>query len=717
MTEQQIMNQISRCFARLRNQANLSLASLAKKIGVDQTKLSRMEKGEIYSPVDCNKYLDALLDPKDAAEFKSFLESNWEFIDVPDFWNPQRAYLLKAEKIICNITNFLNKYKSSPSQNHLTKGKEQLLSLSKFLYSQDHNIAFLGSIGVGKSTAISYIFNLLISDSKQANDAKETILETGGGGTTICEVKIVDADEYGISITPYSDDEFKSVISDFCKIQWNKYDKIASQSKKDDISQSIELARAIRNMSKLTKKRVDNDKNKICIEQLVLDSNSEDEFKRNILKRVNIQNRTTTSILFDKDPSKNPTQWIAEKFKEINNGRIDNMPMPKTITLMIPNFNNNFNTGYNQLYNITTIDTKGIDDIIVRSDLDDQIRNERTIIIFCVRFNDASGEPTKKILDHIKNDIGISVGNGKFALLILPQDGEALQVKDDEGKKAKNTQEGYKIKKEQIQDTISDTIPIYFYNVHEDDPKEIVFQIRKQLNKLRKSYAKKIKKLSKSMSSAMDKSEDNPYQQALSQINKSISFFLNGNEKLGNRKMNIYTKVKLVLDNAHASTLWACTRTHRRGTYCNLDICHIISNSVRSEANERFTEWLSSFKGQINALKADNSLLGAAKYINDIERFTSESSELKNKFLDAVSKNGADVFCEKIRSSDTMWSNCSSEWGRGPGFKERVLTHIVNWFKENNQLQKELDKLIDKSWNELVISSIRKMISKPIAEH
>lgn len=715
MTEEQIINQISRCFARLRAEAGLSQASLAKKIGIDQAKLSRVENGEFYTPYDAEKYLEALGTPN-AAKFKDFLSSSWTLLEIPDFWNPQYDSLIYAEEIARKITDFLDKYQvTSPLQTYLSKGKEQLLAISKYLCSESHNIAFLGSIGIGKSTAISYLFNLLITGSDAATSERlKPILETGAGGTTICEVQIVDSDDYGINIIPYGDDEFNNIISDFCKIFWSRYYKNDKSGQHDNISQSKEIERAIRNMAKLTVQRANTERGKSRfdpIEQLVANSSSEDEFKVKILNRINLQGRHITNIVFDKNPSKNPTAWLAERFKEINNGRVDDMPMPKIMSLQIPKFNTNFNISANHKYNISVIDTKGIDDIIIRSDIDNQIKNERTITIFCVRFNDASGKPTKEMIDHIKNDLGISVENGKFALLVLPHSGEALEVKDDLGNMAYDVQEGYDIKTDQINDAVSENIPIYLYNAFEDDPKATIVQLKKQIGDFRENYADKINELSLTMAYAMDNSEEVAYLQALEQITKKLSFFLKGNRKLLPRVGGIFPDVNRVFYSAHPSTLWASTR--RRGIYGNLNICYVISNSATSDANKRFDKWLNRFQGEINALKADESLVVAEKYINDIEIFT---KDMKAKFLEAVTNCGTEVYCEKITSA-IMWYDCVSEWGRGPGFKVRVLNHIEKWFNEHTDLQNELDELIESFWDELVITSINKMIERHSGAH
>lgn len=707
MTESQVIHQISRCFSRLRQQTNMSQNTLAKSIGIDQGKLSRIESGEYYSKVDTEKYLNALGTP-DASKFKTFLSSNWVHTDIPDFWNPQYDCLVYAEYVLSEINNFLQQHECpAPLKRYLQQSREQLLEAAKYLCSQKHNISFIGSIGIGKSTAISFLFGLLNDKDVVNEELNRPILETGSGGTTICEVKIIDSEDYGLHIVPYSTDEFNNIISDFCKILWNRFRENASKTKYESITQSREIDRAIRNMSCLTTQRIPNGNSRIRhdpAQDLIMECSSEDEFKVKVLNRINLQKRTNNTLVFDKNPSVNPKKWLSDVFKDINNGRVEDMPMPQKITLMIPNFNTIFANNSTTNYDITVVDTKGIDDVIVRADLDDQIKDKRTIVVFCSGFNDASGKPTKEILEHIKNDIGISPSHGKFALLVLPRTGEAIQAKDDLGNMANDAQEGYEIKNDQITDAIAENIPIYFYNVLSDTPSDIIANINKQISDFRNAYADVIEELGLTVEYYIKNSKEATYIYALEEVARRIEIFLQGNRTFITRKKYISSDVRRIFSDAHPSTLWATTR--RSGVYGNLNICHVISNAAKSDANERFSEWFSIFKGEINALNADKNLEQAHQFITNIEKYT---HDLKNKFLNTVADCGEEVYSNKITTSP-VWLKCVGEWGQGAGFKNRVLRHIDQWFEENQNLQSRLDTLIDKFWDEIVISGINAML-------
>jgi hypothetical protein len=50
-----------------------------------------------------------------------------------------------------------------------------------------------------------------------------------------------------------------------------------------------------------------------------------------------------------------------------------------------------------------------------------------------------------------------------------------------------------------------------------------------------------------------------------------------------------------------------------------------------------------------------------------------------------------------------VWSACAGEWGRGPGFKNRVAAHLEGWFSSENKLKEALEVLIESLWDQSVI--------------
>ena len=135
----------------------------------------------------------------DARAFKEFASKEWVAIEPPSFWNPQRASLEITEETLVAIDEFLaDDEQPWPLRRQIERQKDTLLRGAAYLHRLTHNIAFIGDIGVGKSTALSFLFDLLVPANLAEKPMDRPVLETGAGGTTICEVHIKRGPEFGI---------------------------------------------------------------------------------------------------------------------------------------------------------------------------------------------------------------------------------------------------------------------------------------------------------------------------------------------------------------------------------------------------------------------------------------------------------------------------------------------------------------------------------------
>jgi hypothetical protein len=289
-------------------------------------------------------------------------------------------------------------------------------------------LAFVGDQGVGKSTAISFIFDLLVPPSMADKHINRPVLETGGGGTTICEVDIKGGPEVGLSLVPMSDGELRDLVADFCAAKWIILTSELREAG-DGIGVSRETDRAIRNMSGLNRRR-ETVNGKLVYHDPVIDlgrsCGNEEEFRTRILGLMALQERTRRELWYDSSTRKHPMEWVTETIKAVNNGRLSDVSLPRTIDLIIPNFGR----GFGEL-EISVIDTKGVDDVAVREDLDLRLKDARTALIFCSRFNDAPGTTARILLQHMRQTFSNRVDTGKVSILALPRAGEARAMKLD----------------------------------------------------------------------------------------------------------------------------------------------------------------------------------------------------------------------------------------------------------------------------------------------
>ncbi|WP_046864784.1 helix-turn-helix domain-containing protein [Microvirga massiliensis] len=701
--------QTSSAIARFRSELGVTQGAVAQKARIDQSRVSRIEKGEVAAIAEIDRVLDALteLGSPDAELYKAFAAREWTHVEPPSFWNPQRGYLEQAEETLEAINDFLAEDGHPwPLRRQMERRRDDLLKASSFLSRLSHNIAFIGDIGVGKSTALSFLFELLVPSSLVDKPIDRVVLETGAGGTTICEVHIKRGPEFGISLLPMSDGELRQLVSDLCAAKWAVISNIAKETGTgagETVGVSREVERAIRNMSGLVRRR-EIVSGKPIYHDLLLDlarsCSSEDEFRARVLDLMQLPERTQRELWYDSATRKHPMEWVTETFKMVNNGRLKEVSLPQSIDLLIPEFGRSFGE-----LEITVVDTKGVDDVAVREDLDLRLRDPRTTVVFCCRFNDAPGTSARALLQHMRQTFSDRVDTGKVAILALPRAGEARAMKDDMGEQALTDTEGYTFKNMQVAGELAADdlagVPMLFLNVESDDLIEVRGKLFGQLSRMREAVAERLLDLCAAVEELIENSEVQALNAAIEEVANRLNTFLQANRRLGARERLAHTDaITTIRGVRYASTLWASTR--RNGEYSGLNIVHQIGIGAARDARLRCDGWFKSLEAFLNALKADTGLALAVKTIDQIGRSAAIS---KTTFLDNVQRAGMEVYHEPLAQSP-VWARCASEWGQGPGFKGRVADHLERWFEENANLKAKLEEVANGLWESLVIQPL-----------
>ena len=715
MSEYTPTQKIGTAIARLRAEANVTQAGLAEKSGLDQSRVSRIEKGEVVASADVDRVLEALgaLGTPKANAFREYIGRDWHHIEPPSFWNPERACLEITEETLDEVGAFLaNDEHPWPLRRQIERQRESLLRAASFLGRLNHNVAFIGDMGVGKSTAISFIFDLLVPPSLADKTINRPVLETGAGGTTICEVHIKAGPEFGISLLPMSDAEMRELVSDFCAAKWAVHTS-EQREPGETVGISREAERAIRNMSGLGRKR-ETVEGKIVYHDPVGDlakaSSNEDEFRTRLLTLMNLDDRTRRELWYDSSTRKHPMEWVTETFRAVNNGRLKDVPLPKSIDLLIPNFGRAFGE-----LDITVIDTKGVDDVAVREDLDHRLKDPRTAVVFCSRFNDAPGTSTRVLLQHMRQTFSERFDTGKVSILALPRSEEARAMKDDMGEQALTDAEGYEFKRMQVSSELAAEdlagVPMLFYNVEADDAAKVRGDLFAQLSRMRKAVEERLFDLCAASQDIIKNHEAQAMNAAIEEVANRLNTFLRGNRSLGAREQLAHVDaINTIKGVRYASTLWASTR--RSGEYTGLNVVHLIGVGAARDAKRRSESWFNSLDAFLKSLKADDGLALASRSIDQIAASAAAS---KRAFLEAAQLGGVEVYRGPL-SQSPVWSSCASEWGRGPGFKMRVAEHLENWFDKEAKLKDRLEQMINGLWEQMVIAPLVRLVEESAPE-
>lgn len=707
--------QTAAAIARIRTEAQLTQAAVAEKASLDQSRVSRIEKGQVDSPADVERVLDALaaLGARNAAEYKGYANRDWQHLEPPSFWNPERACLELADETLGQIAEFLGTADPPwPLRRQFERHRESLLRASSFLTRLDHSIGFVGDLGVGKSSAICFIFDLLVPPALADKHINRPVLETGAGGTTICEVHVKGGPEFGISLVPMSDNEHRQLVADFCAAKWMLLDA-GPRDTSETIGVSRETERAIRNMSGLGRRR-EMKEGKVTyhdpVTELARSCASEEEFRTRMLGLVGLADRTRRELWYDSSTRMHPMEWVMETFRAVNNGRLKDVPLPRSIDLLIPEFGKDFGE-----LQISVIDTKGVDDVAVREDLDARLKDSRSAVVFCARFNDAPGNSTRLLLDHMRKTFSERVDTGKVSILSLPRSGEARAMKDDVGDLAVTDAEGYELKRLHVAGELSADdlagVPIMFFNVESDDPRAARVELFGQLNRMRKSVEGQLFDLCAAVQEVIENQEKEAITAAIEEVAYRLNSFLEGNRSLGAREMLAFSEaLETVKGVRYAATLWASTR--RNGEYSGLNIVHLVGVGAARDAHQRSDSWFKALDAFLKSLKADEGLALATRTIDQIAKGAATS---KRAFLDASQSAGVEVYREPLTQAP-VWAPCAAEWGQGPGFKMRVAGRLERWFASKNDLKERLEAIVNSLWEQTVILPLRRLVEEEAPE-
>jgi hypothetical protein len=109
--------------------------------------------------------------------------------------------------------------------------------------------------------------------------------------------------------------------------------------------------------------------------------------------------------------------------------------------------------------------------------------------------------------------------------------------------------------------------------------------------------------------------------------------------------------------------------------------------AVRAGAARAVTSWLGKFviavRARFRALEADPELDSVADHLRlRHSQFEQGIIEVVDQYAIAV----RDEVEERLDNDDEVWYQCASEWGRGPGFKERVKVHLNTWSRQQDSL-------------------------------
>jgi len=600
------------------------------------------------------------------------------------------------------VKNYILHAPASQVSDKLYEFEQKIYTLQKKLNTSHFKVAFLGRIGVGKTSVISRFLGLQIFS--EASDCPQDVLKTGSGRTTVCPVYIQNSTTPYIEVTPLSEEETCSSVKSFAEFIWAKaHGSFISDNEEGGNMLSSEVTRCIRNMLGLTieRRKLDSGKPKSIdkAQELASTFTSLGEFQECMFNCLDLERRTGTQLLFDETQEADWKVWLKKYFSEINDGKLQEFGIPKTVTIYAPLFDHEEESCW------TVVDTKGIDSsVIFREDIQEVLDDEFCIPVICSSFSDAPDADCYSLIQ-----FGVSMDRiqklEQHTLLLIVDRNESSQVADI-GDEVTDYQErvdtGRDIRESQVLDTLVHEFQfspkICFFDCRHDNAEVLWSLLKDRKKQILSLWEKQLQQYIDACQEIINLEES-----------KSIYF----NTEVDNLFLSWRKQADLVLPNwqhfgsdlldqmkeVHHSTLAASIRSY--GQYDGFDFYYIASAVAKTKAVEfckshriklettisSLEDEFSDFSDQIFALKADLA--------QHFEEFSSDVLTI------------VQAYWKKEMKSLIPWQIMDNEWGAGKGYQKKVCNHFSNWLHSSTSIEKhdQLMKHLISRWGRVLVKS------------
>lgn len=691
--------ELGKHLTQVRERSGIKQAELARRLTWSPAVLSRVESGDrTLAPEELQMILEAI-GTKEAEHLRSALFRDWSVIPRPSLDHPDQDLLWNAEVVGKDLVAL----RDAPDvrnafERRLAAYIEEIRGTADLLLKRDHQVAFIGSIGIGKSTAICRLAGLEV-DGKEG-EPRVPVLEAGAGGITVCEVHLRTGPQYGLMIEPRSEDEIRADVTDFAEylLQGSANqgeDAAGSESESQGISKEIE--RAIRNMSAFKVRREKAADGKLTrkdeAKELAQRLSSVRELVVEVLARMEMHKRDRRDTWYDSSSGKTPLNWLKDTFEEVNNGRHPDFTLPKRIEVVVPQAL----LGMQDL-TVRIIDTKGIDRTAARADLEVHLDEPHTTAVLCSGFNNAPAAEAQLLLQRAL-ETGVRTVSTNTAVLVLPRPGEALAVKDESGIRVDSSDEGYQLKGEQVAMALQPLglhdLPVSFFNAHQDDPAPLRDFLIARVTEARRTFRARLHEITTDARALLLNLEQEQAQEVLRHASTMLRTWATQNAKPRALNANVQDSLMAQLVLTHVGTIRATVR--REGEWPNLSYSHHLGHGARRIAALTLGKTVEGFSELCKTMAANPEYAEAQEVISQGERVLLASYE---ELLRKVQLMGQTSFRDELKADAALWQRCESEWAKGKGYRDRVAAHNAEWFGADRRkdLEAELQSLIEREW-------------------
>ena len=568
----------------------------------------------------------------------------------------------------------------------------------KFLRDKRHPIVFIGEVGVGKTRMICGLTDLQYTGK---DGKKKSALIVGPGGTTVCEVRIGRGREnrYSLMVEPRDKEEIKAYVAEWSDYMMHVVSPKSEQSKNEKPSVPTEISRVIRNMSGLAETRIVKSGGRRELvdpaKSLAMQFGNAEDFQAEVLQRMKLDERRRTEV------TGADMEWLRRNFADINDGKNPDFSIPERMDVFIPAHalgDEETQVGLD----ISITDTKGVNETAARADLMRHFDDPRALVVLCSEFKSAPAPAMQLLLERARDSGALDISE-KTSVLVLPHGNEATdtQREDDD----LSDEEAYEEKGEQAKAAIFGLgvgdISIKFYNVEKENANDVRAFFIDRIGYLRGLHRERLRELSETTRALMENREKAVYWAQLGEAAWRLMSWMDGrdiDESDAKIEDELLTAIR---DVRYASSLHASVR--RAGMWPTFNYYDILGGSERKIAFARMKKWLSDFNANADGIENDRKLLEAHGFVRETRKWLESACDDLLKSLVQECGDAFKVALKDDNAHQRLWGLAQAEWGRGPGYKIRVMGHNQKWFDHEvaADVAKHVESQFIKGWRDV----------------
>lgn len=692
---------IGHTLAALRSGARLTQKQVADRMQANQTRVSRIEAGD-GDDAEVAAYLSAI-GTDDAGVLAELLAFPWTHLPRPSLRHPDLNALMAIERGLTQVRDFL----ADGEVTSVLAGQAQLLErrleeAGRYLLSLDHEIVYVGEIGVGKTTAACRQAGLVLEEAT-ASDLKGLLLDTGGGRTTLCDVRVEMGERFALTVAPVADEEVYKLVAEVCK---SVREKLAGESAANDFKPAEEVERALRNMARLPRPaRARKGAASLPDPAAVLSAvyESEAEFAAEFAARLKLWRRSRKTIEFDGVDARAGRQWLRATFIAINNGRHDDFSLPDRITVTVP-----FALMEDTRLSVAIVDTRGVDDSAVRTDILDHLKDPRAVTLLCSKWGSAPDPSAQKLLTHITETDADPSWRERVAIVALARVGDALSMRHDSGEGAEDVEEGYDIKLGQVEDALQKIgltgIEATAFDAASDDPDSLSRFALERIGAVRHAQAEAATATIEAITQMIENRAEASAQAALLTVSGNLDRFADRSTPLSGTRQPAHERLLAAVRVRHARTVWAATV--RNGRFWNFDVFQHLGDGAAADAKRRSADTMAGLTAIIESDLGNDELETTRGFL---EQVLANAARWEADFVNAARHHAVAVYHLPLSRDADLWARCESEYGTGMGgYRDGVAAKLRHWFEENLALREELERRIVRAWETSFIAPLKR---------